>query len=49
MPEPSSKPIKPIVLHRDGVITEDLWGYVTKKEEFKPAMLSEFTIKEVAA
>ena len=26
---------KPIVLDRDGVINEDLWGYVTKKEEFK--------------
>lgn len=29
----SSKSI--IVLDRDGVINEDLWGYVTKKEEFK--------------
>ena len=27
---------KPIVLDRDGVINEDLWGYVTRKEEFKP-------------
>ena len=27
---------KPIVLDRDGVINEDLWGYITKKEEFKP-------------
>ena len=24
------------MLDRDGVINEDLWGYVTKKEEFKP-------------
>ena len=34
MPKASTKP--PIVLDRDGVINEDLWGYVTDKEEFKP-------------
>tara|TARA_B100001123_G_scaffold424545_2_gene536204 strand:- start:12938 stop:13489 length:552 start_codon:yes stop_codon:yes gene_type:complete len=32
VPSPSSKLI---ILDRDGVINEDLWGYVTKKEEFK--------------
>ena len=25
-----------IILDRDGVINEDLWGYVTKNEEFNP-------------
>ena len=25
-----------IILDRDGVINEDLWGYVTSREEFKP-------------
>ena len=33
MPNTSSKAI---ILDRDGVINEDLWGYVTRKEEFKP-------------
>ncbi len=47
MPEPSSKPIKPIVLDRDGVINEDLWGYVTKKEEFKPIEGSLLAIKKL--
>ena len=27
---------KLIILDRDGVINEDLWGYVTKNEEFNP-------------
>ena len=33
---PKASTTKPIVLDRDGVINEDLWGYVTRKEEFKP-------------
>ena len=33
---PKASATKPIVLDRDGVINEDLWGYVTRKEEFKP-------------
>ena len=45
MPEPSPKPI---VLDRDGVINEDLWGYVTKKEEFKPIEGSLLAIKKLA-
>ena len=45
MSEPSSKPI---VLDRDGVINEDLWGYVTKKEEFKPIEGSLLAIKKLA-
>ncbi len=44
MPESSSKPI---VLDRDGVINEDLWGYVTKKEEFKPIEGSLLAIKKL--
>ena len=39
---------KPIVLDRDGVINEDLWGYVTKKEEFKPIEGSLLAIKKLA-
>ena len=34
MPKTTSS--QPIILDRDGVINEDLWGYVTRKEEFKP-------------
>ena len=45
MPEPSPKPI---VLDRDGVINEDLWGYVTKKEEFNPIEGSLLAIKKLA-
>ena len=45
MPESSSKPI---VLDRDGVINEDLWGYVTKKEEFKPIEGSILAIKKLS-
>ena len=33
---PKASTTKPIVLDRYGVINEDLWGYVTRKEEFKP-------------
>ena len=44
MSEPSSKPI---VLDRDGVINEDLWGYVTKKEEFKTIEGSLLAIKKL--
>ena len=43
---PESSP-KPIVLDRDGVINEDLWGYVTKKEEFKPIEGSLLAIKKL--
>ena len=39
---------KPIVLDRDGVINEDLWGYVTKKEEFKPVEGSLLAIKKLS-
>jgi len=35
------------VLDRDGVINEDLWGYVTKKEEFKPIEGSLLAIKKL--
>ena len=45
MPKASTKP--PIVLDRDGVINEDLWGYVTNKEEFKPIRGSLEAIKEL--
>ena len=45
MPAPSRKPI---VLDRAGVINEDLWGYVTKKEEFKPIEGSLLAIKKLA-
>ena len=45
MSEPS---LKPIILDRDGVINEDLWGYVTKKEEFKPIEGSLLAIKKLA-
>ena len=45
MSEPS---FKPIVLDRDGVINEDLWGYVTKKEEFKPVEGSLLAIKKLS-
>ena len=38
---------KPIVLDRDGVINEDLWDYVTKKEEFKPIEGSLLAIKKL--
>jgi len=44
VPESSSKPI---VLDRDGVINEDLWGYVTKKEDFKPIEGSFLAIKRL--
>jgi len=43
--EPS---LKPIILDRDGVINEDLWGYVTKKEEFKPIEGSLLAIRKLA-
>ncbi|GIS74602.1 MAG: hypothetical protein CM1200mP12_03210 [Gammaproteobacteria bacterium] len=43
---PESSP-KPIVLDRDGVINEDLWGYVTKKEEFKTIEGSLLAIKKL--
>ena len=43
---PESTP-KPIVLDRDGVINEDLWSYVTKKEEFKPIEGSLLAIKKL--
>jgi len=39
---------KPIVLDRDGVINEDLWDYVTKKEEFKPVEGSLLAIKKLS-
>ena len=39
--------LKPIVLDRDGVINEDLWSYVTKKEEFKPIEGSLLAIKKL--
>jgi len=39
---------KPIVLDRDGVINEDLWTYVTKKEEFKPIEGSLLAIKKLS-
>ena len=32
---PNFSSLKTIVLDRDGVINEDLWGYVTNKKEFK--------------
>ena len=38
---------KPIVLDRDGVINEDLWDYVTKKEDFKPIEGSLLAIKKL--
>ena len=44
MPKTSSKPI---VLDRDGVINVDLWGYVTRKEEFKPINGSLEAIKKL--
>ena len=44
MPNP---PYKPIILDRDGVINEDLWGYVTGKEEFKPINGSLEAIKKL--
>ena len=44
MPKASTKLI---VLDRDGVINEDLWGYVTRKEEFKPIKRSFEAIKEL--
>ena len=44
MPEST---LKPIVLDRDGVINEDLWSYVTKKEEFKPIEGSLLAIKKL--
>ena len=44
---PESSP-KPIVLDRDGVINEDLWGYVTKIEEFKPIEGSLLAIKKLS-
>ena len=43
----SESALKPIVLDRDGVINEDLWGYVTKKEEFKPIEGSLLAIKKL--
>ena len=43
----SESSLKPIVLDRDGVINEDLWGYVTKKEEFKPIEGSLLAIKKL--
>ena len=36
-----------IVLDRDGVINEDLWGYVTKKEDFNPIPGSINAIKQL--
>ena len=44
---PKASTAKPIVLDRDGVINEDLWGYVTNKEEFKPIKGSLEAIKEL--
>ena len=43
----SESPLKPIVLDRDGVINEDLWDYVTKKEDFKPIEGSLLAIKKL--
>ena len=43
----SESSLKPIVLDRDGVINEDLWDYVTKKEEFKPIEGSLLAIKKL--
>ncbi len=43
----SESALKPIVLDRDGVINEDLWGYVTKKEEFKHIEGSILAIKKL--
>ena len=40
---------KPIVLDRDGVINVDLWGYVTRKEEFEPINGSLEAIKKLTA
>jgi len=40
---------KPIILDRDGVINEDLWGYVTRKEEFKPISGSLKAIQKLTA
>ena len=44
MPKTSTKPI---ILDRDGVINEDLWGYVTRKEEFRPIRGSLEAIKKL--
>ena len=46
MPKTSSKPI---ILDRDGVINVDLWGYVTRKEEFKPISGSLKAIQKLTA
>ena len=46
MPKTSTKPI---ILDRDGVINEDLWGYVTRKEEFKPISGSLKAIQKLTA
>ena len=43
----SESSIKPIILDRDGVINEDLWDYVTKKEDFKPIEGSLLAIKKL--
>ena len=43
----SSSPSKHIILDRDGVINEDLWGYVTNKEEFRPINGSLEAIKKL--
>ena len=42
-----NSPYNPIILDRDGVINEDLWGYVTDKEEFKPINGSLEAIKKL--
>jgi D-glycero-D-manno-heptose 1,7-bisphosphate phosphatase len=46
VPKTSSKPI---ILDRDGVINVDLWGYVTRKEEFKPISGSLKAIQKLTA
>jgi D-glycero-D-manno-heptose 1,7-bisphosphate phosphatase len=44
---PKASTTKLIVLDRDGVINEDLLGYVTRKEEFKPIEGSLEAIKKL--
>ena len=47
MPKTTSS--QPIILDRDGVINEDLWGYVTRAQEFKPIVGSLEAIEKLTA